>query len=155
MPLFGTGPDSWFTERFRLLRRWKLSRNSGMGPDNLLLERSNSSRPFNAVRSIGICPWRRFSCRYRNCNSRQLPRVLGISPDNLFDERSIMPMFTKCPICGGMGPINALLEMLHNSVREEMLTISCGICPLRRLFEISMEVNMLRLPRVAGILPSR
>ena len=132
-----------------------LSRNSGMGPVKLLLERSKFSSTPNVFRPFGIFPCSRFPWKCSNRNWTQLPTASGIAPVSLFIERSIDTRLFKCPICAGMESLRAFVERLRSMVREGMLSISCGSRPLKKLQEISMDTRVLRLPRLGGMVSPR
>ena len=153
--VFGTGPDRLLKERFRYVRSSKIWRKSGMAPAKLLLERSRFSSPLKEEKPLGICPSKRFSCKYREFSWTQLLTASGISPESLFIDRSIVLRLFKFPICVGMEPLRALLERLRSKVREGILSISCGISPIKELAERSRDTSFVRVPRVGGMLPPR
>ena len=128
------------------------SRNLGMGPVKLLLERSNCSSTPRVFNPFGICSCSRFPCKYRNRSWTQPSIASGISPSSLFIERSIVPRLFKCPICIGIAPLRAFLERLRSMVREGILNISSGIWPVNRLQERSMDSIFDNFPRLGGML---
>jgi hypothetical protein len=86
-----------------------------------------------------MCPCKKFPCKYREFSWTQLLRASGITPESLFIDRSIVTRLFKFPICVGIGPLRTLLERLRSTVREGILSISCGIFPFKELPERSRE----------------
>ena len=103
----------------------------------------------------GISPDRRLLLSIKNLRNRREPRELGISPDKLLFYMSTTYKNGKPFQNSGICPVKLLLE-IERVVRELSLPMDKGTVPLRRLWEISISVNMgIISPISEGIGPEK
>ena len=82
----------------------------------------------------------------RNSRAVQLPILLGISPENILLETSNTPKFFKFPTSEGTAPVKRLSDRPREIDKDDMLTTSGGMGPLRLLREVQ-EKKILAFPQ--------
>ena len=130
IPFVGTSPSKWLLDRFSNCKS-KSSKNFGISPEKLLLERSSCLRPLYDSKDEGMVPWKKFLLMARNSSFTQLPRLIGFLLDNIFLEISKYPRFLKFPTYIGRVLVNWLVEM-SKLIGENERPMTCGdMEPLR------------------------
>lgn len=116
-PSLGTTPSRMLNDRFKYLRACSFWRSSGIDLESWFEVKSSTWKPFICPSVVGIGPENLLLAMTNSSKLLQFLIELGILPGKRFLERSMVITFSKKPIALGKAPLRKLLERLKTLLR--------------------------------------
>ncbi|GAY66416.1 hypothetical protein CUMW_248580 [Citrus unshiu] len=175
-PPIRISPSSLLKERFRSSRYESFSKDAGIAPERLLLDKFKDFKLIKSPNESRIDPCNLLYPKKRYSRFFRPPIFVGITPEKLFIEKSIPTKTFKFPISNGSGAVKKFEEKLRYKIslrfqkvkgievnslepndsilREARLLKHAGIDPKSLLPPNSKSYNSVKRQILSGIDPS-